>query len=258
MLRMAVKALSVLVDRTRPPVNGPRILIYHQVGAGSGLQMDVAPHVFRRHMEWLAHHRKVVSLARALDAWTDPGSEELVVVSFDDGYRGVFDHAFPVLAELGLPFTLYLTTEPIETGRPMSGAPPLTWKQIAVMAESGLATIGAHTHTHPDLRDLEPEPIEEELATSNRLIWERLGVEPAHFAYPWGYWSPQADPLVRESYVSAVLGGTASDSQTFDPHRINRFPVLASDGFVFFRERLRGGFRLEEGIRRAVRGYRGP
>ena len=240
---------------------GPRILIYHQVGVGLGREMEVTQEAFRRQLAWLIAEREIVGLEEAIARWSELDAERLVVLTFDDGYRDTFETAFPMLAEHGLPFTLYLATESVETGQslgPEAMAEPLTWDQIEEMRESRLLTIGAHTHRHTDLRHSSSQEVEEELATSDRLLKERLGIEVVHFAYPWGYWSAQADPIVRRRYGSAVLGGSPLSSRPPDPHLIRRFPVQLSDGFAFFRRRLEGGLRLEEQVRRLIRGYSGP
>ncbi len=259
--RTAVKVASTVTDAMLPAPPGPRILIYHQVEAGLGRQMEVSLEDFRRQMEWLSANLHVVDLGEALVRWHSPGSQQLVVLTFDDGYRDTFETAFPVLSESGLPFTIYLATESIETGIPLGpaeGADPLTWDQIGVMLESGLVTVGAHTHRHSDLRKLSTEAVEEELGLSDDLIEMRLGVRPTHFAYPWGFWSSSADSPVKERYSSAALAGSRRPTKDLNPHLLRRYPIQLSDGFRFFRARLRGGLRLEEIIRRRVKDYTGP
>ena len=259
--RTAIKAASALTDALLPPPPGPRVLIYHQVDAGLGREMEVRLTDFRRQLAWLAGNREVIDLGEALVRWEEPGAERLVVLTFDDGYRDTFTSAFPRLHELDLPFTLYLATESIETGVPLGPserAEPLSWDQIEVMVDSGLVTIGAHTHRHLDLRQSSIDEVEYELGTSDDLIERRLGVRPAHFAYPWGFWSPTSDRAVTERYSSAALAGSARAKEGLEPHLLHRYPVQLSDGFRFFRSRLRGGFRLEEAIRRRLNGYHGP
>jgi peptidoglycan/xylan/chitin deacetylase (PgdA/CDA1 family) len=259
--RTAVKAASVVVDAVLPAPPGPRILIYHQVEAGLGRQMEVRLTDFRLQMNWLAANRQVVDLGEALVRWGQPDSEQTVVVTFDDGYRDTFSTAFPLLLDLGFPFTLYLATESIETRVPLGPvgkADPLTWDEIGTMHESGLVTVGAHTHRHTDLRQLSADAVEEELGTSDDLIELRLGIRPTHFAYPWGFWSPTADGPVSERYVSAAVAGSARARKELQPHRLPRYPIQLSDGFRFFSARLRGGLRLEEVVRRRVKGYTGP
>jgi peptidoglycan/xylan/chitin deacetylase (PgdA/CDA1 family) len=259
--RTAVKAASVLTDAMLPPPPGPRILIYHQVEAGLGREMEVRREDFSRQMDWLGANRQVVDLGEALVRWGQPGSEVFVALTFDDGYRDTYTTAYPILLDRGIPFTLYLATESIETGLslgPSERAEPLTWDQIGTMGASGLLTIGAHTHRHTDLRQLSTEAVEEELGISDDLIEQRLGLRPAHFAYPWGFWSPTADGPVGERYSSAAVAGSGRAKRELQPHRLARYPVQLSDGFRFFRARLRGGLRLEEAIRRRLNRYTGP
>ncbi len=259
--RTALKAASTLTDRFLPVPPGPRILIYHQVGAGLGRQMEVALGDFRRQVDWLIENRVVVTLDEALSRWGETGSEQLVALTFDDGYRDTYSTAFPILRDRGLPFTVYLATESIETGvalGPVPGAEPLSWRELEMMSESGLMTAGAHTHRHVDVRTLSANQVDEELGTSDRLIEDRLGVAPAHFAYPWGFWSATADASVSARYESATLAGVSNHGEPFDPHRLRRFPIQLSDGFRWFEGRLRGGFRLEEAMRRRRNRYGGP
>ena len=223
--------------------------------------MEVTIEDFEWQLDWLSKNRDVVDLETAVARWSEPDSDRLVVLSFDDGYRDVFTAAFPRLLGKGMPFILYLTTDPIESGSnfgEVDGAEVLTWEMVRAMIESGLATVGAHTHTHVDLRAVDPSQIEEELAKSDGLIEERTGVPPRHFAYPWGYWSEAAAPLVVERYESAVVGGTPRPPANPSPHQLHRYPVQLSDGIDFFRARLEGGFRAEEKVRRLLRRYSGP
>lgn len=254
LVRQAAKALFAAADTVLPSPLGPRILIYHQVGAGTGKQTDLALSDFKWQVDWLVENREIVDLETAIRRWHEPGSERLVLVTFDDGYRDTFETAFPILSRRGIPFTLYVSTEMVGSSDGVS----LTWDQIGTMLESGLLTIGSHTHTHADLRRLGREAILEEMGEADDVIQRHLGLEPAHFAYPWGYWSETADPIVRERYESAALGAASRAVASLDPHLLHRFPVQLSDGKRWFRTRLNGGLVVEEKVRRRLRGYRGP
>jgi hypothetical protein len=254
LVRQAAKALFAAADFTVPSLPGPRILIYHQVGAETGKQTDLALSDFAWQVDWLATNREVVELEIAIGRWDEPGSDRLAVVTFDDGYRDTFTTAFPILSGHKIPFTLYLSTERIGSGDERF----LDWDQIGIMLESGLLTIGSHTHTHADLRHLDEEKILNEIGEADNIIQRRLGIAPNHFAYPWGYWSEPADRIVRERYHSAALGAACRAGSGMDTHRLHRFPVQLSDGKRWFRPRLKGGFVVEERVRRRLRGYRGP
>ncbi len=253
LLRQAAKAVFAIADLILPTPRGPRLLIYHQVGTGTGKQMEVSLDDFLWQMNWLVANREVVSLDAAVRRWEEPGSDRLVVLTFDDGYEDTYTKAFPLLAERGFPFTLYLTTEMIENGK--EGA--LGWGQILAMLDSGLATVGSHTHTHRDLRSVPPQEIRQEMLQADQIIKERSGVVPQHFAYPWGYWSPVAHQVATEEYKTAVLGGSTKRVAT-DFHRLHRYPIQLSDQKLWFGSRLRGGLMVEEMLRRRLRGYTGP
>lgn len=258
-IRGLSKTVFAAGDRFVRSPAGPRILIYHQVGTQHGHQMEVTLDAFTNQIAWLAAEREVVDLETALRRWDEPDSDRLVVLTFDDGYLDVFTTAYPILARHAMPFVLYISTSLIgESAELDSADPPLSWRHVQEMADSGLLTLGAHTHNHPDLRALSADEVSGELDESDRIISKRLGERPKHFAYPYGFWAETADGPVRERYETAVLGGSPRPSASPDPHLLHRYPVQLADGFTFFKARIEGGLRLEESVRRWVKRYDGP
>lgn len=255
------KLLFAATDLTRGGWPGPRLLIYHQVGVDLGREMEIPTDVFIEQLDWMEQHGTIVSLDEALRERGSLHADRLFTLGFDDGYLDLFTTAFPIMAERGIPFTLYLTTDPVETRRPLTPggqADPLDWDQINTMLGSGLVTLGAHTHRHVDLRGLHAAQIEDELDTSNRLIEENTSVTVRHFAYPKGYWDGDAERLVRARYHSAVLGGGPPVTESTDLLRLHRIPIQRSDGFFFFKRKLLTGMPAEEWVRRKLEGYVGP
>jgi peptidoglycan/xylan/chitin deacetylase (PgdA/CDA1 family) len=240
--------------RTQEP--GLFVLIYHRVGAGQGQEMDQPLPMFRRQMEWLSANTSVVSLADGLDRLSEgPFEEDLVAITFDDGYRDVFTRAWPVLRDLALPATVFLATgfmegdspAPIRAGAASMGeAPlPLGWDQVGEMAATGLFGVGSHTHTHRDLDRLSAAEAEEECERSNGLLASRAGVTPDVFAYPRAVIGNE-DVVARRYRWAVGADGTKNVPGTAVPHRLSRTPMRASDGFFFFRRRLGGIAPLED------------
>lgn len=260
--RVLKEALSLPeLPRIRRP--GPRLLIYHQVGTAFGREMEVSVAVFSDQLAYLKTEGSIVRLDDALHQLGHAGDDRLFVLTFDDGYADVYENAFPLLRASRIPFTLYLTTNPIENAtKPpadtTTGPRALTWDQIAEMHASGLATIGNHTHTHPDLRNIPARDISREVDTANRLIANRLGIQLNHFAYPKGWWSAPAEDVLRDRFASAVLGEGPAITAAEDPLRLHRIAVQKSDGMRYFKRKLSTGLVLEERLRRVVRRYNGP
>lgn len=253
----AVKASAVAADRLRRPQPGVVILLYHRVGGGSGLQVDLPVETFARQMETLAEQRCAVSLDRALEVVTGPGSgsSNPVVVTFDDGTADFVDTAVPVLERFAIPATLYVATDFVERGRafPDDGV-PASWAGLKDAVGTGLVTIGSHTHTHALLDRVGPAETTEELTRSVELIQDRLGVPGDHFAYPKAVrGAHEAEEAVRKTFRSAALGGNrANPYGGTDPHRLARSSIQVADSMRYFHHKLGGGMALEETLRRSL------
>lgn len=257
--RAGLKMVSVVVDPFLGPFHGPRILIYHQVGVDLGREMEVSTEAFSRQLDWMQRHGEIVDLETAILRRMETDADRLFVLTFDDGFEDVFINAFPLMRHRGIPFTLYLTTQPIETGESIDpkfpDARPLAWDQVNEMIATGLVTVGAHTHTHPNLRLVAEDRIDLELGTADDLILLRTGITPRHFTYPWGSWSDRADRFVRDRYESATVGSSPINGSD-DTFRLTRLPVQRSDMPVFFRRRMRRGLRVESRVREVRDGSR--
>ncbi len=96
---------------------------------------------------------------------------------------------------------------------------PLSWDDVRALARSPLATIGAHTVSHPVLSGLSPVEVEDEMRGSRRRIEAALGIPIRHFAYPYGT-MPQV--TARELAVGRTCGfataTTARPANVFPEH----------------------------------------
>jgi len=88
----------------------PRILMYHRVNGGNGVD-GLNVDVFREQLRMIKkdfHPMALDDLVKAGERGTLP--DNAVALTFDDGYRDFYEHAFPLLEEMGLPATLFVTT----------------------------------------------------------------------------------------------------------------------------------------------------
>jgi peptidoglycan/xylan/chitin deacetylase (PgdA/CDA1 family) len=121
-----------------------------------------------------------------------------LAVTFDDAYRSISERALPLLAELGIPGTVFVPTDFAGSDQPMRWpeieawtegphAPELlcmSWDQLAELADAGWE-VGSHTRSHPHLPRLGDDELDAELSESRIECERRLGTCTT-LAYPFG------------------------------------------------------------------------
>lgn len=270
-VKQVVKRMSAVSDRVLPQPAGVTILIYHQVGGGSDSLVDLEPGVFERQLAHLAEHHRVLTLDEAVAELTagvssgwgssqSPAADGAVaeddrrpvVLTFDDGTDDFCETVLPALVRHGLPATLYAATKFIDEGEAFPwGARPTTWAALRESLDTGLVTIGSHTHSHWLLDRLDPSVIGDDLDRSIELLGEHLGVTAAHFAYPKALpGSPAAEIAVRRRFRTAALAASRVNKPgATDLHRLWRTPVQRTDDAEHFALKAAGGMRLEGELR---------
>jgi len=95
------------------------ILCYHRVGTGGvPLYSELSPDVFEAQMRFLKEQYRIVSLEQICQGLQEPTTAEpSVAITFDDGYRDVYRHAFPILRAYNLPATVFLIADSVDTGQ---------------------------------------------------------------------------------------------------------------------------------------------
>jgi len=94
-----------------------RILAYHKItDRDDFLSLATSVTTFKKQMEFLKINYSIISLKEAVSLLKakQPLPKRAVVITFDDGSKDIFNNAFPVLKELRIPATIFLTVEPIE------------------------------------------------------------------------------------------------------------------------------------------------
>src|SRR3989475_969248 len=119
---LRVVGVPALVRRLR---EASVILCYHNVWPARNAPPggDPAVHLpldhFAEQLRWLARSYNVVSLRELVERLNKGRSlRGLAAITFDDGYAGVFEHAWPLLLELGLPATVFIVDGAAGTGDP--------------------------------------------------------------------------------------------------------------------------------------------
>ncbi|MEW2072742.1 polysaccharide deacetylase family protein [Streptomyces sp. NPDC012403] len=212
------------------------VLMYHAVAADPNeatRALSVTPEAFAEQMAVIADRGLTpVTTAELAAHWRSgrPLPARPVLVTFDDGYEGVHRHALPVLAKHGFPATLFVSTGwlrgPYDTGGGLDTM--LDWDQVRELAGAGVE-IGGHSHSHPQLDQLDEGRLRSELILCKEIVSDQLGSAPASFAYPYGYSSRRVRRAVRETgYAQALAVGNGLARRSQGPYALRRVTVRRS------------------------------
>ncbi len=223
------------IRATRTP-----ILMYHRVGDAHNeweRKYCVSPQRFSEHMQVLARAGWQAVTIDNFFAWLD-GSIELpeqsFLLTFDDGFLGVYEHAAPLLAALSWPATVFLVSQLIgqrdawcETHNPSGATYPLMGaSHILNLREHGFS-FHSHTRSHADLPTLDDNALYSQLAGARDDLQTLLGEAVDYLAYPYGRY----DDRVLQAAQAAGYRGAFSVQPGFNRPNIDRFRLRRLDVF---------------------------
>jgi peptidoglycan/xylan/chitin deacetylase (PgdA/CDA1 family) len=216
---------------------GHPFLTYHHVGSRPrGVRIKglyVSPKLF---------NSQVVELHEAgfnttpIDSFINStaASKKSVCLTFDDGFRDVFENALPVMRRLGFAGIQFLVSDLLgKTNEWQQRAgdvrePIMDAGQVRDWIASG-QQIGAHTQTHPRLTQIPSAAAREEIFASKKSLEDRFGIPIDHFCYPYGDWNePVRDLVIAAGYKSActtISGVNTPKESRFELKRFTaRYP----------------------------------
>jgi peptidoglycan/xylan/chitin deacetylase (PgdA/CDA1 family) len=253
------------------------ILMYHAVAehpSAATRRLSVTPRSLQDQLAFLVDYGFTgLTFSQLADAFCTGGilPKRPVVLTFDDGYADFAREAWPILRRYGFPATVFVTTGWMSDAGPQAAGTPLDrmldWAQIRELAATNVE-IGAHSHSHPELDQLDDAKLRRELIDSRALLEEGIGAPVRALAYPFGYSSTRVRLAARAAgyrCAAAVrnVRATPSDDLLMLPRLTIRrttdqtvfaAAVTGSDGRVFRRDRLlTAGWASVRGARRATK-----
>lgn len=166
------------------------VLSYHEIADPADAlipEYAVTPTMFVRQIDWLRNNGyNFVSIDDIL-ADRDghrPLPPKAVLITFDDGYRSMYEHAWPLLKMLKIPSVVAVVGAWEEDkgtvnfdGRMITRDKLMTWTQLRELSESGLVEVGSHSFDlHHGIQG-NPQGNMEPAATTRRWIADKKAYE---------------------------------------------------------------------------------
>ena len=209
------------------------VLMYHSIGAPEEGGYDVSVEAFEQQMTLIAETKlPSLGLSDALRSNTSGG----VLITFDDGHKTVLSKAMPILRQLGLKATLYVTTGFVASERRW-----LDWDDLAELSGQRI-DLQAHGHSHRFLNSLDREELAGELSLPRKMFSDRMGIDVRHLALPGGRGDSTVFTLAADEGYETVAtsrpGLWGGPNGKRKPELINRFCVMRSTGISDFRKMI--------------------
>jgi poly-beta-1,6-N-acetyl-D-glucosamine N-deacetylase len=184
--------------------SGAVILMYHRFGENEYPSTNIRVEQLDAHLKVLREGGFSILPLPDIVAAFDRGEalpDRTIAITIDDAYRSIYDVAWPRFRAAGIPFTVFVATDPIDRGN----GNYMTWDQIRELHAAGV-TIANHTVSHLHMPDRDLATARAEIETAQKRLTDELGTAPTLFAYPYGEASRAIAEIVREMGFVAAFG----------------------------------------------------
>lgn len=207
------------------------ILQYHHISDQTPSSTSTSVERFTQHLNYLVKHQFRVVPLPELIARLKQGQalgDKTVAITFDDGYRSVYDTAFALLRDRDFAFTVFVNSKPIDEGLDEF----VTWPELKEMTEAG-ATIANHTMSHPYMvRLLAGETkadwrtrITAEITGAERAIESHTGQSVKLLAYPYGEFDAKLETLIKKLGYASLGQHSGAIGANSNFLALPRFPM---------------------------------
>lgn len=141
------------------------------------------------------------------------------LVTFDDGYTGVYEYAYPIAKKYNIPMTSFAIDDCVGT----EGY--YTWEQAKEMHDSGIMSIYSHGLIHLKYDEQTTEDLVKQTERAYSNLQEKL--EDSNllkvFTYPYGlYTGDGREALAKEGFVQNLTDNRINFSNTLDLSGLHR------------------------------------
>jgi len=235
------------------------VLMYHDIRPQVSNGFDVSTEDFKKQLDWLANNGyKTLSLDAYIDCVLNKKSfpEKSVLITFDDGYSGIYEYAAPELRKRNMHAVFFVIRDLLGTELPPDQHNAkydyVTRQQVKTLSQDPLFSIGSHTNTHPMPHQFNLLQLYKEYSESKKYIEELTGKPCQALAFPVGYYDRDLLKLVKNAdYVLAFSVadlGLLDQEARYSIPRIYMGVVMGQENMKLFKYSLENYHKLPKKI----------
>lgn len=203
------------------------ILMYHAIGDGPN-DLFLQTNLFEDQIAYLSRNK--YNFITFEDLKNEYIPNKPIIITFDDGYKNLYENAYPILKKYDAKATIFLISNFI------GSTSYLTTEQITEMND--LISFQSHTVTHPDLRFKSIESVDYEARISKAAIQGLVKNKVIAFCYPSGKFNENTIKATRKYYDYGITIMNGLYTINDDPYIINRIRISKGDNLYLFIKKL--------------------
>lgn len=241
----ALPATNIIAaDKAQAPATLPddhvrvAVLGYHDFSSTRRVaEMVIRPSKFREQMQAIKDLKLNVITLQDFILWKQGQKsipDKSILITIDDGWKSVYEEAYPILKEFGYPFTICLYTNYIDRG-----GSSMSSEMIQEMMQNG-CTISSHSVSHPMPSIVRKHQrmgpvkyrqfVDKEIGDSKKILEDTFKQPIITYVYPGGLHTPEMFESAAEfgyKHLFTVKPGKVTRSS--DDNIIPRYVILGED-----------------------------
>ena len=257
-----LSAIAILLLFSLPLPGTIPVLMYHFLGGPAEAALEgnfVNRESFAKQMAFLKQfHYRVLTMDEyyAIKSGHRKPQGREVLITFDDGQRSFKTDAIPILERYSLPAVIFLFSDAVKSGGVGQYADSLSLKEITELQQNPLLSFQGHTKSHPHLKEITEEQLEEELVVSKNELEAILGKPVNYLAYPFGELNEPIMKAVQKAGYKLAFGTSFKRLEAVPegPYSLTRVKISeSSDTLIVFWYNITGFHQLIKGFRQKIK-----
>ena len=217
------------------------VLMYHRFGDDRYPSTNIRLEQFEKHLEYIQKNSFNVWPLSKIVRYIIEGKKlplKTVALSIDDAYISIFTEAYPRLKAKNFPFTVFVSTNAVDT----SSKNYMHWNEMREMSKNG-AEFANHSLSHAYLLPRKSESKEQwniriktEIQGAQNRLQKELGSQtnedPRLFSYPFGEYNESLIKVLKElNYIGVTQTSGVLSSDT-NLRTLPRFAMAEAYGNI--------------------------
>ncbi len=143
------------------------VLMYHRFEDSRFPSTSISSENFQNQIKYLKENNfKILPISDLLLFFNEHYDipQKSVFITIDDGYKSFYEHAFPILKEQKIPFSLFLSTKFVSEQKKSDF---MNWEMIKELSKNE-GEILNHTNSHPKLLELQMDEVKKEFELAEK------------------------------------------------------------------------------------------